>query len=146
MGGFRPGGGRKKGDRNIRNRQVASAYIATKQITPLEVMLENMLWAHTKAADLLADLLAKLGIDSVEDLKKNGIEVFKELLRLRMIAQECAKDAAPYIHPKLAALEVTGKDGGPIEHADASEAEFIRSRIAQLAARSGANEITVVPN
>lgn len=27
-----------------------------------------------------------------------------------------AKDAAPYIHPKLAAIEHTGKDGGAIDH------------------------------
>ncbi|MCC0013684.1 MAG: hypothetical protein H6877_10245 [Rhodobiaceae bacterium] len=28
---------------------------------------------------------------------------------------EAAKAAAPYVHPKLAAVEHTGKDGGPIE-------------------------------
>jgi hypothetical protein len=32
------------------------------------------------------------------------------------MAQECAKDAAPYIHPKLAAIEHTGADGGAIDH------------------------------
>lgn len=26
-----------------------------------------------------------------------------------------AKDAAPYMHPRLAAVEHSGKDGGPIE-------------------------------
>lgn len=30
-------------------------------------------------------------------------------------AQDCAKDAAPYIHPRLANVEATGKDGGPLE-------------------------------
>lgn len=29
---------------------------------------------------------------------------------------EAAKAAAPYVHPKLAAVEHTGKDGEPIEH------------------------------
>lgn len=31
-------------------------------------------------------------------------------------AASFAKDAAPYIHPKLAAIEHTGKDGGAIDH------------------------------
>jgi hypothetical protein len=33
----------------------------------------------------------------------------------RMAAQECAKDAAPYIHPKLQAIEHSG-DQKPIRH------------------------------
>jgi hypothetical protein len=32
-----------------------------------------------------------------------------------------AKDAAPYIHPKLAAVQHTGRDGGPILTADLSK-------------------------
>lgn len=30
-------------------------------------------------------------------------------------AASVAKDAAPYVHPKLAAIEHTGAEGGPIE-------------------------------
>lgn len=30
-------------------------------------------------------------------------------------AASIAKDAAPYMHPKLAAIEHSGKDGGPIQ-------------------------------
>lgn len=30
-------------------------------------------------------------------------------------AASVAKDAAPYIHPRLAAIEHTGKDGGPFQ-------------------------------
>jgi hypothetical protein len=37
-----------------------------------------------------------------------------------------AKDAAPYVHPRLAAIEHTGKDGGPIETKDVTDAEFAR--------------------
>lgn len=32
-----------------------------------------------------------------------------------------AKDAAPYMHPKLAAVQHTGRDGGPIAVADLSK-------------------------
>lgn len=28
---------------------------------------------------------------------------------------DAAKSAAPYIHPRLAAVELTGEDGGPVE-------------------------------
>lgn len=29
---------------------------------------------------------------------------------------EMAKAAAPYVHPKLASIEQSGKDGGPVQH------------------------------
>ena len=73
-------------------------------------MLENMDFAHSQASTLLQGLLEG-GAEVPE-----GFDQFKELLRFRSIAQECAKDAAPYIHPKLAAIEHTGEGGGPIDH------------------------------
>ena len=43
--------------------------------------------------------------------------------------------AAPYVHPKLAAIEHTGKDGGPIETRELSETEAAR-RIAFTLAKA----------
>lgn len=43
--------------------------------------------------------------------------------------------AAPYVHPKLAAIEHTGKDGGPIETIDLSDTEAAR-RIAFTLAKA----------
>ena len=40
---------------------------------------------------------------------------------------QMAKAAAPYVHPKLAAIEHTGKDGGPIETAEVSDTELARA-------------------
>lgn len=37
---------------------------------------------------------------------------------------EAAKAAAPYVHPRLAATEHTGKDGGPIETKEVSDMEL----------------------
>jgi len=34
---------------------------------------------------------------------------------------DMAKAAAPYVHPKLASTQVTGRGGGPIEHVDLSK-------------------------
>jgi hypothetical protein len=31
------------------------------------------------------------------------------------LRMEAARSAAPYVHPKLANIEVTGKDGGPLQ-------------------------------
>ncbi len=39
---------------------------------------------------------------------------------------DAAKSAAPYVHPKLAAIEHTGKDGGPIETRKMGDLEVAR--------------------
>lgn len=44
---------------------------------------------------------------------------------------DAAKSAAPYVHPKLAAIEHTGKDGGPIQTEELGDTERAR-RIAFL--------------
>jgi hypothetical protein len=46
---------------------------------------------------------------------------------------DAAKSAAPYVHPKLAAIEHTGKGGGPMEFRDVTEAE-VDDDIARLEA------------
>lgn len=56
-----------------------------------------------------------------------------------------AKDAAPYMHPRLAAVEHTGRDGGPIEFRDLSSLdddelialERIRAKLAKSGSDSG---------
>ncbi len=40
---------------------------------------------------------------------------------------QMARAAAPYVHPKLGAIEHTGKDGGPIETAELSDTELARA-------------------
>lgn len=44
-----------------------------------------------------------------------------------------AKDAAPYMHAKISAMELTGKDGGPVTHTELTKEEFteIASQIAK---------------
>lgn len=49
------------------------------------------------------------------------LEVMLKAMRFHSEAQRwdqaasVAKDAAPYMHPRLAAVEHSGRDGGPIE-------------------------------
>jgi len=52
-----------------------------------------------------------------------GLSTFREVLRLRELAQSCAKDAAPYCHPRLATI--AGPEGDPIK-LDAIEVVFVR--------------------
>lgn len=106
-GGKREGAGRKPGALSTKTRKVAEA-AATEGITPLEVMIENMRFAHESAEGFLRKL-----IESETPIE--GFDAYKEMLRLRAMSQECAKDAAPYMHPRLAAIEHTGASGGPIE-------------------------------
>ena len=52
------------------------------------------------------------------------------------LALDAAKAAAPFCHPRLAAIEHTGKDGGPIATMGVSARERIARKIDQLAARA----------
>lgn len=88
-GGARQGAGRKKGSTTKRTREIAEKAI-NEGLTPLEYMLEVM------------------RRDSAHEDPK--IEIAREAMRF-----EAAKAAAPYMHPRLAAVEHSGPDGGSIE-------------------------------
>lgn len=85
-GGRRPGSGRPKGAATKKTREIADR-AAAEGITPLEYLLKVMRRKPT----------------ANEDPK---VTIAREAL-----AFEAAKAAAPYIHPRLAAVEHTGADG-----------------------------------
>lgn len=89
-GGARKGAGRKPGQATTKTREVADK-AAAEGITPLEYMLTVM-----------------------RSEPPEGLEG-PQLLSAMNLRFEAAKAAAPYIHPKLSAVEHTGKDGGPME-------------------------------
>ena len=95
-GGKRAGSGRKPGTANVKTREIADKAIA-EGITPLEVMLKAMR-SFVEAAE-------KIGNEKIEAV--NG-EVVTQLTLLTE-ASKVAKDAAPYIHPRLAAVDHTSK-------------------------------------
>lgn len=95
-GGKRAGSGRKPGTANVKTREIADKAIA-EGITPLEVMLKAMR-SFVEAAE-------KMGNEKIEAV--NG-EVVTQLTLLTE-ASKVAKDAAPYIHPRLAAVDHTSK-------------------------------------
>lgn len=86
-GGKRPGAGRPKGSvspKTLDNRAIAIK-AASEGVTPLEVMLSTMREAWGHANDKTMDPVVAL--------------------EHRKMAVAVAKDAAPYIHPRLSQIE-----------------------------------------
>lgn len=90
-GGARKGSGRKAGSATKKTREIADK-AASEGITPLEFMLNVMRQEPNPYLEPL------------------------ELFKAEQMRFEAAKAAAPYIHPRLAAIEHTGEGGGPIDH------------------------------
>lgn len=84
-GGRRAGAGRKKGSATKRTREIADA-AAANGITPLEFMLAIM--------------------NAPSDHEDAKVQVAREAMRF-----EAAKAAAPYVHPRLQAIEHAGPGG-----------------------------------
>ncbi len=108
-GGRRKGAGRKPGGVSVatRAKKQLQASILAKAVesghTPLQVMIETMN-EYVAAAHALGE----------QRLVVNERVVTR--LNLLRTAADIAKDAAPYCHAKLATIEHTGEDDGPIEH------------------------------
>jgi hypothetical protein len=94
-GGKRRGAGRKRGrlnNRTIAHKELASA-AAQEGITPLELMLKRMRYYHSLA----------------EREMRKGEEADRHIIDAALkAANESAKDAAPFLHPRLSAVEHTG--------------------------------------
>ena len=82
-GGRRAGAGRPAGSKNQRSAEIARA-AADSGITPIEVMLGTM---------------RELWAQGTPEAKREAAEI--------------AKDAAPYIHPRLASIDQTVKEDRP---------------------------------
>lgn len=122
-GGKRDGAGRPAGALTKKTREVAERALATG-MSPLDVMLDNMRHFQQVALDAEATLEGLTAEEFSETVPGNASpeEQFKFLLAqvkktagFRQMAQDAARDAAPYIHPKLASVEHSGPNGGPIK-------------------------------
>lgn len=118
-GGAREGAGRKTGALTKRTKEIAERALATGE-APLDIMLENMRHFQQVALDAEA-VLATIQAESLPGQPVKPEEQFKALLAevkkaagFRQMAHDCARDAAPFIHPRLANVEHAGKGGGPI--------------------------------
>ena len=101
-GGARPGAGRKTGSLTKRTREIAQA-VASQGITPLEVMMKVMHQLYEEAGNVSEDDLGDKTLANEARIK------------LLNMAATVGRHAAPYVHPRLSAIEHTGKDGAPLQ-------------------------------
>jgi hypothetical protein len=115
-GGARPNAGRKPGGLGEKARAYA-AEAAEEGVRPIDVMLGNMRYYHERAVDFDKKLEAIAETMTAEQIVKGGEEVMNVLKlvakigEFRMKAQQCAVDAAPYVHPRLTAIAVKVDNG-----------------------------------
>src|ERR1700719_4323834 len=118
-------GGRQKGTRNKATQEL-QAKVAATGMTPHEIMIDNMRHAYAKALECETAIGPAMieGVDA-DNVFQTVLKAVRQAVRYRQIAQECAKDAAPYSHPRLAAVEHSGS----VDQPETRSAEELRREI-----------------
>ena len=105
-------GGRPKGDLSRRSRQIRAVtdrHIKGKRL-PLDVLMENMIHYQDEARAItehLAELLKGKELKQLEgDQIVQVMEYLAQIGDARMRAGHFAAQAAPYIHPRLSAIQM----------------------------------------
>lgn len=103
VGGARPNAGRKPGGANQKTREIADR-AAREGITPLEVMLKAMREhvEHSESLRKQADDVDVAVLLGERDDPEASATLRKAALAAITDAAGIAKDAAPFIHPRLA--------------------------------------------
>ena len=116
--------GRPKGSRTKR-RALLLKIEAERNISPGEVMLQNMWYWHSEAP-VLIDKLEKL-VARVQTDPQTLAKFVKMLAQMRgdarMHAQQCAVAAARYVHPRLARIKAGNESNIPYVIADDAGAD-----------------------
>ena len=107
------GPGRPRGSRT-RRRALSAKIAAERNIPPLDVMLQNMTYFHAQAT-VLTDELEKLLASGRTDLKTvtRIAKLEAQISDARMKSQQCAVDAAPYVHRRMAPIKVGAEHHRP---------------------------------
>lgn len=97
LGGARPGAGRPKGSKVTRTQELTTKALAGG-VTPMEVLLGDMRLFHG---------LGEEQLNKARDLEKGKeqAKAFRAAAALKETARQCARDAAPYVHPKLSSVQ-----------------------------------------
>ncbi len=112
-GGSRVGAGRKEGSLTKRTREIAEV-AAAQGITPLEVMMSTMMALYKEAGNCSRDHRDH-GDKANEHDDGHDTMITENRIKLLNMAATIARHAAPYVHPRLSAIEHTGKDGAPLQ-------------------------------
>lgn len=93
---------------NFRDATAARDFNTDGKAVPLAVMVGNMRFAHGEALDMMmqiAEAMPQVLKEQNPDQWAEILDLFKNMMRMRDVAQRYAVDAAPYMHPKLASVE-----------------------------------------
>lgn len=96
-GGSYPGAGRPKGAVGKKTQELI-ARVEAEGIMPLDVFLNDMRYFYNLGEN-------KMRIAEQTAPGKAQAKEFRAAAELKGIARDCARDAAPYLHPKLASLQ-----------------------------------------
>ena len=111
-GGYRKGAGRKAGSKNRRTMTAEELRRSLSEDgeTPLEVLTEYMRRGK-QSTDKLMDRLeeAELPANATAEQIAALASLTKETRALVAVTKDCAKEAAPFFHPRLAAIEHSGE-------------------------------------
>lgn len=114
-GGARKGAGRPQAFLTKTAKDTAVRATDEAGITPFEVMINNMAFWFGQAEKLSKKIETQIETADLTDPKQieDLTNAVKRLVSYREFAQKCAVDAAPYRHPRLAAIEFSGFPEGP---------------------------------
>jgi hypothetical protein len=103
-GGAKVGAGHSKPSLTKRTLEIAEL-LASQGITPLEVMMKVMHELYEEAENC----------KNQDGEPQANIEAQEKRIKLLNMVAVVGKHAAPYMHPRLSAIEHTGKDGTPLQ-------------------------------
>ena len=114
-GGKRDGAGRKRGSPN-KDVRTAKKYMDDGGKLPLDVLMETMRDAYDESQKATAELheLPKILPRNRDDAYELVLRAVRRAEGFKNVAQARAKDAAPFLHPRLNATEFTGDPENPI--------------------------------
>lgn len=96
-GGARPGAGRPVGALARRTKEILEK-VEAGGLMPIDVFLEDMRLFHR-----LGNEKFQIAKDCI--IPDEQMAHFKSACELKAIARDAARDAAPYIHPRLASIQ-----------------------------------------
>lgn len=108
-GGLRKGQGRPPGAATRLARYKPKELVDAHE-SPLDVMVDNMLFWY-RASKTIEQTIAGLVSQGIDDAERQVefLSLLKKFLSAREQSQKCAVDAAPYVHPRLAAIQFKGE-------------------------------------
>ncbi len=96
-GGARENGGRKKGIPNKKTQELI-ARVQSEGLMPLDIFLNDMRYFYNLGEN-------KMRIAENTEPGKAQAKEFRAAAELKSIARDCGRDAAPYVHARLASLQ-----------------------------------------